>query len=148
MWINWILRRAKTQVICDTSILRQDKFTYQIPSQYFTKWKRKVRKTNIQAKGNNSCKSRSTQQNSNLICITWRQIHIQNFKWISQKTAEKSPETQILANGNNSYKNVSGATKLEFVLYHVKANSYTKFKGNISKDCRENSGKLHFSKGQ
>ena len=32
------------------------------------------------------------RQKSNLICIMWRQIHIPNFRSISQKTGEKSSE--------------------------------------------------------
>ena len=39
-------------------------------------------------------------------------------------------------------------TKLELELYYVMINSYTKFQVNISKDDREKSGKLNFSKGQ
>ena len=39
-------------------------------------------------------------------------------------------------------------TKLKLDLYYVNANSYTKFQINISKDCREKSVKLNFSKGQ
>ena len=39
------------------------------------------------------------RQKSNLICIMSRQIHIQNFKSISQKTGEKSPENEIFAKG-------------------------------------------------
>ena len=38
--------------------------------------------------------------------------------------------------------------KLQLDLYYVKTNSYTKFQVNISKDGREKSGKLNFSKGQ
>ena len=37
---------------------------------------------------------------------------------------------------------------LELDLYYVKTNSYIKFQVNISKDSREKSGKLNFSKGQ
>ena len=36
--------------------------------------------------------------------------------------------------------------KLKHDLYYANANSYTKFQINISKDCREKSGKLNFSK--
>ena len=63
-------------------------------------------------------------------------------------TAEKTPENLILAKGNNSFKSKSGMTKLKLDLYYVTTNSYTEFKVNISKDFRENSGKLNFSKGQ
>ena len=79
--------------------------------------------------------------------MSW-QIHIPNFKSIFQKTAEESPENEILAKGNNSYKSRSSVTKLELDLYYVKTKSYTKFQVNISKDNREKSGKLNFSKGQ
>ena len=44
-------------------------------------------------------KVRQTQQKSNLICIMSRQIHIQNFKSLSQKTGEISPENKIFAKG-------------------------------------------------
>ena len=37
--------------------------------------------------------------------------------------------------------------KLELNLYHVTANSYTKFQVNTSKDCRDKSGKQIFTKG-
>ena len=43
---------------------------------------------------------------------------------------------------------MSRATKLKPDLYHAMTNSYTKLQVNISKDCREQSGKLNFSKGQ
>ena len=77
-----------------------------------------------------------------------RQIHIPNFKSISQKTVEKSLENYILAKGNNSYKSMSSVSKLELDLYCVNTNSYTKFQVNISKDGRKKPGKLNFSKGQ
>ena len=73
--------------------------------------------------------------------MSW-QIHILNFKSISQKTAEKSLENLILAKGNNSCKSRSSVTKVKLDLYHVMSNSYTKFQVNISKDSREKSGKL------
>ena len=38
--------------------------------------------------------------------------------------------------------------KFELDVYYVNTNLYTKFQVNISKDCREKSGKLNFSKGQ
>ena len=69
------------------------------------------------------------------------QIHIPNFKSISQTTADKSPENYILAKGNNSCKSKSSMIKLELDLYYVKTNSYTKFQVNILKDGREKSGK-------
>ena len=47
-----------------------------------------------------------------------------------------------LAKGNYSCCDKSIMMKLKFDLYYVNANSYTKFQVNISKDCRERSGKL------
>ena len=70
-----------------------------------------------------------------------RQIHIPNFKSISQKTAEKSLENWISAKGNNSYKRRLNVTKLKLDLYYVMTNSYTKFQVNISKDDWEKFGK-------
>ena len=105
----------------------------------------------------NSCKRRSSitklqldlwgqaWRNSNLICIESKAIHIQNFNWIAQKTAEKSPENWNWAKGNNSCKNRWSVTKLTLDLFYVITNSYTKFEVNISKDDREKSGKLNFS---
>ena len=46
--------------------------------------------------------------------------------------------------GNNSCKIRSSMTKLKLDLYYVNTNSYTKFQVNISKDCREKSGKLKY----
>ena len=43
---------------------------------------------------------------------------------------------------------MSSVTKLDRDLYYVMTNSYTTFHVNISKDKRENYGKLNFSKGQ
>ena len=45
---------------------------------------------------------------------------------------KKSSENKILANGNNSYKRRSNATKVKLDLYYVKTNSYTKFQVNIT----------------
>ena len=44
---------------------------------------------------------------------------------------KKSPEDEILAKGNNSFKSRSNATKVQLDLYYVKTNSYTKFQVNI-----------------
>ena len=49
---------------------------------------------------------------------------------------------------NNSCKNRSGLTKSKCDLYYFMTNSHTKFQVNISKDDREKSRKLNFSKGQ
>ena len=67
-----------------------------------------------------------------------RKIHVPNFKSISQRTAEKSPENFILAKGNNSCKKRSSVRKLKLDLYYVTTHSYTKFQVKI---WRENSGK-------
>ena len=79
--------------------------------------------------------------NLSLICIMSIPIHIPNFKSIFQNTAEKSMGNQILAKGNNYCKSRSSVTELKLDVYDVMTNSYTKFKVNISKDCREKSGK-------
>ena len=50
--------------------------------------------------------------------------------------------------GKDSRKNLSSVTKLKLDLYYVMTNSYTKNQDNISKDDREKSGKLNFSKGE
>ena len=102
----------------------------------------------IFAKGINYVKEGQAWRNSNLICIESKVIHIQNFNWITQKTAEKSPENTIWAKGNNSCTSRSSVTKLKLDLFYVPTNSYTKFQVNKSKDGREKSGKLNFSKGQ
>ena len=64
-------------------------------------------------------------------------IHIPNLKSISRKTVEKSPENYIFTKGNNSCKSRLSVMKLKVDLYYVNANSYTKFRVNISEDCRE-----------
>ena len=61
---------------------------------------------------------------------------------------KKSPESEILAKGNNSCNSRSNATKVELDLYYVKTNSYMKFQLNVLKDDKEKSGKRNFSKGQ
>ena len=77
----------------------------------------------ILAKGNNSSKSKSSVTKLKL-------------------------DLYIFTKGNNSYESKSSVMKLNLNLYYVNANSYTKFQVNISKDCREKSEKLNFSKGQ
>ena len=85
----------------------------------------------------NATKVGKAWQNPNLICIMSRQIHIPNFKSISQMTAEESLENRIWSKGNNSRKSPSSMTKLKLDLYYVMTNPYTKFKVNISKDDRQ-----------
>ena len=72
------------------------------------------------------------RQKLKLTCITCRQIHIWNFKSISQKMIKKSPENKILAKGNNSCKRRPNPTKVKLDLYYVKTNSYTKCQVNIT----------------
>ena len=71
-----------------------------------------------------------------------------NFKSMSQKPTEKSPEKKFITKGNNSRKSKSSVTKLKLDLYYVMTNSYTKFQVNISKAGREKSEKQNISKGQ
>ena len=61
---------------------------------------------------------------------------------------KKSPENEILAKGSKSCKSKSNTTEVELDLYYVKANSYTKFQVNITKDAREKLRKLNFCIGQ
>ena len=82
-----------------------------------------------------------TRPKSNLTCIMLRQIIIWNFNSICRKMTKKSPENEILAKGNNSFKSRSNATKVKLELYYVKKNPYTKFQVNISKDDWEKFGK-------
>ena len=123
-----------------------------IQTPIFNSMSQKVAEKNpgnwILAKANNYCKSRPSVTKPNFIFIMSWQIHASNFKSKSPKTAEKSLENWISAKGNNSCKSRSGVTKLLLNLYYVMTNSYTKFQVNISKDSREKSGKLNFSKGQ
>ena len=70
-----------------------------------------------------------------------RQIHIWDFKSICRKMTKKSPENEISAKGNNSWRSRSNATKVKLDLYYVKTNPYTKFQVNISKVDWEKFGK-------
>ena len=92
----------------------------------------------IFAKGNNSCKRRSnaTKVELDLYYVkTNSYMKFQrNFNSICRKITKKSPENEIFAKGNNSCKNRSNVTKVKLDLYYVKANPYTKFKVNISKN--------------
>ena len=122
-------------------VLYQDKFIYEISTQYFERWQRKVRKTKFQQRAITRVKVGQTRPKSNLICNMSRQTHIWNFNSICQKMIEKSPENEKLAKGNNSCKSRSNATKVKLDLYYVKTNPYTKFQVNILKDDWEKSGK-------
>ena len=62
-----------------------DQLIYTISSQYLTRWQRKVRKTEFQQRAITHVKVRQVQQNSNLICITLRPIHIHQFSSQSLK---------------------------------------------------------------
>ena len=79
-------------------------------------------------------------RNSNLSCIMLWQIHLLNFKSISQKTAEKGPKTEFYQRAITAVKSGSSVTKIWTwsVLCHDK---FTKFQVNISKDDWEKFGK-------
>ena len=64
------------------------------------------------------------------------------------KTGEESPENEIFAKGNNSFKSRPNMTKLKLDLYCAKTNPYMTFELNISKEYKRKSGKRNFSKGQ
>ena len=97
------------------------------PKSYF-KWineyttERKFGKYKFLQKALTPVKEGQAWRNWNLICIESKAIHIQNCNWISQKTAEKSPENKIWAKGNNSCKSRSIMTKLKLDLFYVQTN--------------------------
>ena len=68
------------------------KFIYQISSQYLKRRQRKVWKTKFLQRAITPVKGGQPWPNWNLSCIMSWQIHIPNFKSISQSTAEKSLE--------------------------------------------------------
>ena len=94
-----------------------------------------VRKTNFLQRALTPVTVGQAWRNSNLICFESKAIHIQNFNWKSQKTAEKNPENKLWGKGNNYCKNRPSVTKLKLDLYYVVSNSYTRFQVNISKDA-------------
>ena len=108
------------------SVQCQDKFIYQISSQYHKRRERKVQETTFLQRALTQFKVGQTRQKLNLTCITSRQIYIWNFKSMSGKMAKENPENIILAKGNNSCKRRSNATKVKLDLYHVKTNLNTK----------------------
>ena len=122
-------------------VLCQDKFIYEISTQYVERWQRKVRKTKFLQRAITHVKVGQTQPKSNLTCIMSRQIHIWNFNSICWKMTKRSLENEIFAKGNNSCKSRSNATKVKLDLYYVKTNPYTKYQVNISKDDWEKCGK-------
>ena len=71
-----------------------------------------------------------------------------NFKPLSQKKGEKSPENDILETRNDSIKSMSNTTKFELDLCYVKTNSCTEFQVNMWKDDEEKSGKQILAKGK
>ena len=75
---------------------------YQISSQYL-KNGRECLENWILAGTITHIKVCHSQHKWNFICITSIEIHIQNFKTIFLRTAEKSLENKILAMANNSY---------------------------------------------
>ena len=119
------------------------KFIYQISSQYHKRRERKVWKTYFLQRAITHVNIDETRQKSNfcIICIMSRQIHILNFKSVSQKLGEKSPKNWIFAKGNNWSKSWSTDIKVKLDLYHVKTKSYTKFQVNALKDDWEKFGK-------
>ena len=124
---------------------------YYVKTNSYTKFQvniTKIWKTIFLQRAITQFKIGQTRQSLNLTCIRSRQIHIRNFKSICQKMTKKSPENLILAKDSNSCKSRSNASKVELDLYYVKANSYTTFQVNITKDGREKFRKLNFFKGQ
>ena len=71
-------------------VLSQNQLIYKISSQYLKRLQIKIRKTKFSQRAITPVKVSQVWRNSNLI---W-QIHIPNFKLISQKTAEKSLENR------------------------------------------------------
>ena len=103
-------------------------------------------KTNF-SKGQYSCKSRSgvTKLLLNLYYVMTNSYT--KFQVNISKTAEKSPENEILAKGNNSYKSRSSITKLELDLYCVKTIHIPNFK-SISQKTAEKNPKTKFQQRQ
>ena len=64
------------------------------------------------------------------------------------KRLQRKPGKLFFTKRNNSCKRRSSVTKLKLDLYYVNTYSYPVFTVNISKDCKEKSGKLNFYKGQ
>ena len=107
---------------------------YEISTQYVQRWQRKIMKTNFLQRAITHVKVGQTWPKSNLTCIMSRKINIWNFNSMPRKMTKKSPENKIFANGNNSCKSRTNATKVKLDLYYVKTNPYTKFQVIISKD--------------
>ena len=74
-----------------------------------------------------------------------RQIHIPNFKSISQKTGDKSLEKKCLQRAINQLK--VGQTRQNLKLTCITSRCMT-FQVNMSKGDKGKSGKRNFSKGQ
>ena len=91
-------------------VLCQDRFIYEISTQYVERWQRKVRKKKFLQRAITHVKTGQTQPKSNFTCIMSRQIHIWNFNSICWKMTKKSPENEIFAKGNNSCNSRSNAT--------------------------------------
>ena len=88
--------------------------------QYLKRQQRKDGKTKFQQRAITPVKVGQAWRNSHLICFMSRQIHMPNFKSISQKMAVKSSENLNSAKGNNSCKRRSSVTKLGLDLYYDK----------------------------
>ena len=76
------------------------------------------------------------------------QIHTPNLMSISFKKDDRKVKKTKFKKENIWCAIRSNPIKVKLDLYYVKTNSYTKFQINISKDCREKSGKQNFSKGR
>ena len=129
------------------SVSCQDKFIYQISSQYHKRRERKVQETTFFAKGTNSIQSRSNATKVELDLYYVKSNSYMKFQVNVWQDGKGKSGNIILAKGNNSCKSRSNATKVKLDLYHVKTNSYTKCQVKITKDRGEKSGKLNICTG-
>ena len=89
---NLMCIKSKAIYIQNWCVSSQKQFIYKILIEYLKRLQKKVRKTEIEQTAITPVKIVQAWRNSNLICFTSLQIHIPNFKSISQNTAEKSME--------------------------------------------------------
>ena len=101
-----------------------------------------VRKTKFMQRALTPVKLGQAWRNTNLICIQSKAIHILNFNWISQKTAEKMQQKKFEQRAITPVKICQ--VRQNLICIKSKPINYTKFQFNISKDCKEKSGKLNF----
>ena len=129
-------------------MLSHDKFKYmyQISIQYLKRMQRRVWKTKFQQRAITPVKVRKAWQNSNLNSIKSKPIHLPNFKSISQKTAEKSPENLIFTNGNHSCKSRSSVTKTQ--TWTVLSQKPIHFKSISQKTAEKSPENYIFTKGK